>query len=356
MSSISYIIDFKSLEQFWNWLRYGYPKDAYTEIILMCIKEPILYDHVKQFSKQHTNIIVKKNCQFFIQNFEDLKFILTYKDNIFIKHSKICYSISPRFTDAEDISGGYKYMNIADFIFLDIEKIEHTPLSTSDEEYLNIYVEHIVEYLKKYNLTKPVIIHSGNGCHVLYKIKPKKFNEKRKAGYREFIVKLEGECNSKLLKIDHMVNLSRCIALPFTFNHKANKMVEIVSKIPENPINDFYIKNGKKKKKSVILSPLKKGKIEDSLAWNILIRDCPQGSRHSILIFSLKLLLKAFNIREFSEYEETIQSMYGGKVDLDFEKGCEGKTYNKGILVNWCKRNIDWCKKYFPNWQDKAYI
>ena len=71
-----YRIDFEQVEKFWNWLRSGYPKDAYTEIKLMSIQNPLVYEHVVDFSKQNPDIIVRKNCQFFIKDFRHLFLIL----------------------------------------------------------------------------------------------------------------------------------------------------------------------------------------------------------------------------------------------------------------------------------------
>ena len=235
-------MNIKLLEKFWNWLRTDYPRDSYTEIKLMNIEDDRLYKQVQCFQEEH-DIVIRKNCQFFIKEFKDLWQILNYKAGIFDKYSKICYSISPKFFDEKgDISGKYDHMKIADMIFLDIEKIEHSSLTEEDEPFIKQFINNVMDRLRQYGLTKPVVVHSGGGYHLLYKVKRMKFDKGRKLGYKQFISELEF-LNSKLYKIDHCVDLSRCIGLPETFNNKRGKKVTIIGPIPKEPIDDYYIKS-----------------------------------------------------------------------------------------------------------------
>lgn len=345
---MTYEINFEQVERFWNWLRCDYPKDAYTEIKLMDIKNTAIYNHVQVFAKKNPNIIIRKNCQFFIKDFGEIYLIMSYENNLFCKHSKMCYSIEPKFMVNGDIAGSYEYLKISDMIFLDIEKYGHEELTQTDIPYISGYINAVIERLKQYGLIKPLVIASGGGYHVLYKIRKKKFTEKRKLGYKQFITELE-ELNTEIFKIDHCVDLTRCIAIPESINTKRLKKVIIVSEIPEEPINDFYIKMGKKVKHKApkSITTTLPNNIRDSVEWKIIIHpDVPKGSVHTILLFALKLLIREMKIplEVVEELEDELNAVRDTEHKLNLEIGIEGKQYNEGIIINWMSKNYEWCQ------------
>ena len=349
-------INWNELKSFWGWLTQNYKKDNLVEIILMSIKDNNVYNEVRKFSKENPHIISKKNCQFFINNFEDLKNILSYKEGYFIKNSKICYSLVPRFPEGNEVSGGYKYVKTMDLLFLDVEKVDHGPLTDKEEKELIHYCNNITNYLKTYyNLKNPILVHSGNGVHVLYKIKGRDFNEKRKEGYKKFIKEIVEMFKTPYYIIDDLSNISRCVGLCQSRNPKGEKIVHILN--PENldkQPDDFYIKIDRKKKKT----PSKTNydnlpEIRKSYEYFILTHpDAPKGDLNVIILFAFKLLLIAkgyTNADEeiLRELEEEIDDVRGAPyVSLNLSSGVEGKSYSPGIVFNWIKKHKDWWAKY----------
>lgn len=345
-----YQINHEITKKFWSWLTYGYPKDALVEIILMNIENNEIYNHVKHFSDENPGILMKNNCQFFINKYDDLKKIMDYENNLFCKHSKMCYSIVPRFMKNNDVAGGYGYLKFIDMIFFDIEKKDHSLIDDKiDRPYMLLFVEAVEKKLREYNLTKPLIVSSGKGYHLLYKIRKKEIDNERIDGYREFIKEAE-QMSTLIFHIDHAINASRCIAIPESINKKAMKKVTIISEIPEG-VNDYYIKKSKKKKKKIKqqTSNWVLPSIKNSLEWKVITHpDVPKGEIHTIVLFSLKLLLKEKNIKPeiISLMEDEINSVRGTNHKLDLERGVEGKSWNPGTMNNWVKRNKEWCQKH----------
>ncbi len=352
---VKYNVNYKTLSNFWNFLTYDYPKDAYVEIILMNIKDVRLYNIVLLFSKENPNIIIKKNCQFFINTFQDLEKIVSYKQNIFMRFSKICYSINPRFIKNNNIAGGYEYMKFIDMVFIDIESTNHNVLIEKEESYIQVFSNAVKERLKMKGLAEGVEVHSGNGRHLLYKVRKKEFNDKRKEGYKQLIIDLK-ELNTPLFKIDHCVNSSRCIALPETINHKGGRQVKIISNVPETPINNVFIPSKDRTKvrvKGNSISKLNNSKlpsnIRNSLEWKIITHpEVPKGDIHSILLFALKLLIREMKIipELIEKLEIELNSVRNSNHLLNLNIGLDGKEYNKGIIISWMKKHREWCEKH----------
>jgi len=338
-----------NLEYFWKWLRMGYPKDAKTEIRLMNIVNDKVYSEVKKFSEEN-NIRVNKCSQFFIDNFEDLWKIVTYKDEYFIKNSKMCYSINPKFEVEGEMGGGYKNMKFMDMIFLDCEKVSHDNLTSEDLILFNSFIKNITTQLALMGLTTPMVIFSGGGFHILYKTRPQKIDEGRKNGYKKLIEHLE-TFNTPLFKIDHCIDASRCIALPESINIKRNLRVKIVRRA-ENIINDFYVRKSRPHKIKLTGNTLSKGtvsEIKNSIEWKVITHPHLEiGDIHTYVLLALKLLIKEKQIpeEEWKVLEQELNSVHSTKHKLNPFYGTEGKFYSAGVMKNWITKHQKWYDRY----------
>jgi hypothetical protein len=353
LKMIAYHPSYLELSNFWIWLTSKYPKDAYTEIRLMGIKNESLYKEVQQFAKENPDIIMKKNSQFFIQSVEQLFKIIEYNKHIFVYNSKVCYSLNPRFMVNNDIAGDYEHMKMQDKIYLDIEKTNHEPLSFSEKEQIADYTKSIIAYLDRYNLYHPTIISSGNGIHVIYKIRQMDIDEGRKEGYKEFIKELQEKMNTDKFHIDAVVDFSRTTALPETLNPKNGYKVNVIQL---GQLNDYYIhkKIIRKKKIAVIDKPLGDIDIRESLAWKILMIGAPAGDRNNLLVFYIKLLIRDAD-EDYREYERELNQKYHEGWHLNTSMGIQGKKREFGLLVNYCKKNSDFCKNNNINYKEYKY-
>ncbi len=347
----TYKPNYYELNLFWDWLVKGYPKDAYTEIRLMSIKDDDVYDEVKRFSINNPNIIMKKNSQFFIKNFTELQTILKYNNYYFIYNSKVCYSLNPRFLVDDNIGGSYEFLKIQNKIYLDIEKKDHSPLYNNQDLLIKKYADNIIQYLFRYNLEYPTIIKSGNGIHIIYRTEIKKIDEGRREGYKKLINEIIEKTNSELFHVDSVVDLTRTTALPETLNPKNGYKVRWIEL--GELTNDFYVKKTqlRKKKTQTILT---KNNVRGSLAWKILTNNPPIGNLNNTLLFYIKMLIRD-NEENYREYEPEINRGYSSKWSLNPNTGVKGKICEFGIVVNWCKTNEEWCKENNISFKDYKY-
>ena len=86
------------------------------------------------------------------------------------------------------------------------------------------------------------------------------------------------------------------------------------------------------------------------------MRNIPGGEIHTYLIFALKLLIKDLNYKDWDNLEVELNNKRNSEHSLDPEYGTEDKHYHKGIVINWCKRNKEWCDKNFPDWRYEKWI
>lgn len=348
----NYEVDLMELELFWNWLVKDYPKQAFTEIRLMSIKNDKVYNQVKLFSEQVHDCNMRKNSQFFIQSFEQLKEIVLFNDCFFMKNSKVCYSLNPRFFVGDDISGGYDNLLFQNKIYLDIEKSNHEPLKDDERKLILGYCKDIYIYLNRYELFSPTVISSGNGMHIIYRVLPSKINEGLKETYKDFINHLKDKFDGLLFHIDSVVDMTRTTALPETLNPKNGFKVHTIV-IGKDNFFKFRAKAIKKNK--VVVNSEDVGDVKNSLVYKLLTTPgLPEGDRNGVLVYYLKMLIRDFGV-DYREYEREIRTIQREQWKMNPLQGINGKIRNFGLVVNWCKRNKEWCEENNINIKDYKY-
>ena len=343
----------ENLETFWNIIK-PEKKNEYVEIRLTptwskqdWLKTRYFYKNIEELKQTYKDVLYNKSVCWFVQDFETFYNIISFNEGYFSKHCKICYGINTRVQNKDKtINGSYECVKEYRFLFFDIEAADHGEIKSEfykkifDEE----YIPTVIKYLETFNLYDPTIINSGVGKHLLYKIKRQNVTPKRKQWLKEFMNELSKALSNDTFIIDALSDATRIFGMPETMNIKRNKKVEVVKY--SNVISEFKIKS--KRIEKVKYEPVENlPPITKSLEWNVLIKsDVPQGDRHRILIFALKLLLKAHNVTNVSQYEKKLREIYGMSVSLNPSNGTTDKTYSKGIILNWCKLHYDWLSKY----------
>lgn len=340
--------DIIELEKFWQVIK-PYQKEEYVEIRFTDSKKPrVFYDKIKQFGKDYPSVIVKKGSQLFLQDFNDLLQLLLYDNCYFNSNYKICYGINNRFMDSEgELAGGYDYLYESRFAFFDIDKKDHSSTTEEEQVKLDSFIKRkVAPFLSKFGLKYPILVNSGSGRHLLYRIPKQIITDGRRRWFREFSIYVSNKLENEEFDVDAIYDLTRVFALPSTFNVKRNKKVELVL-FNDTTNSGFKLKTLKAKKFSgktgLVLGT---DSLENSLELQVLLHNAPQGNRHNIVVFALKLLMRELGISDVSRYEQMINQIYGGSSDLDPFKGTEGKVYTPGIIINYCKNNWEWVKNH----------
>lgn len=347
----------QGVRDFWEYLTKDYKNNEYCEIRVLPTDKR-LYRSMQGFADLH-GIYIKKNCQLFFKK-KDIDLLikfLTFNNCVVVKNGKVCYTLNPRkMIDGEIQKSGYENMESVYMLFFDIELQGHKLLDDFGKRLLLDYIYDKLGYiLPKYiGIHELTIIDSGNGFHVLARIPRTKITPGRREWYRQFISKLVMNFDNDNYRMDPLKDFTRIFALPFSINPKNGRMVKVIQK--NYVVNDWKMPSKRIKKIQTKEVDLPNGsKIEDSLVWQLLKRDIPMGEIHTTLIFALKLLIKNLNV-DHRFYELHLNRMRASEHSLDPSKGCEGKTYHKGIVVNWCKRNLKWCNENFKDWRDERWI
>ena len=304
------------------------------------------YNKLKELNKQLPNTIVKKQCQFFIQRFAEFIKIMEFDDSWLLNNIKICYGINTRWMDKEkNISGGYKNLRNFRFIFFDIDKVDHSNTDEWEVRFLDQFTTNVITHLEHYNLKHPTIINSGAGRHLLYRIEPNKITNGRKLWLKSWSKEIQTKFKNNMFELDSISDATRVFGLPYSMNVKRDARVHPV--VISNFVSKFKFHS--KKQPKVNLEQIQKDlpEIKDSLEFNLLMcKDLPKGSIHSTILFASKLFLKASGMSKWRELGDMINKHRGSQHDFNPLNGTEGKNYNKGIIINWCKNNSDWVKKH----------
>lgn len=292
------------------------------------------------------NTPVNKQLCFFIKTYEELETIVTFKNGLLCEFFKICYGVNLRYMNKDNkIDGSYNSVKYYRFIFFDIERTDHQDIQDGyGKELLQQYVERVKTNLEKFNLEKPIVIDSGAGCHLLYRIPDTKITDSRKLWLKRFIKNNLKHLNNDIFSIDCIYDATRVLGLPGVLNPKRERLVKLLF---ADGIYSYWFKLGTTKVKKMQeqcsnnITDTDLPSITDSLEWHILLNNAPKGQRHTILIFALKLLLKAKKIVDVKPYEDVLRKIYGGSINLS-QYGTKNKYYNKGIILNWCKKHREW--------------
>ena len=305
------------------------------------------YQKMRQFLNEN-NIVFSSLSQLFVSELHEVIKLFEFDGEYFRKNYKICYGLNERFANDGKIGGSYEYVTKSRVVFFDIDKED----KNIPDEYLHLAADKLTKYLVRYNLVHPLLVHSGGGIHVLYKIPEQIITEARKRWYKEFVKGVSAKLSNKHTTVDALYDFTRVFSIPGSMNVKRDKSVFVLPETKNISMNpDFKI--GSKRESRRLTSEEKKKSIfknlpdvTESLEWAILTNNPlpPEGDRHNTLIFAMKLLLKAVNAspKEVSECESILGEIYGGKIILKPTYGTKGKSYHPGIAINWCKRNKDW--------------
>lgn len=305
------------------------------------------YHNNMQSFRFHTGVYTKNNVQLFISNLKHLLEFLKFRNEYFRKNFKICYGLNLREAKNGTISGGYEHTPKNRFVYfdLDFDRVEK-------EEFFKSHVLPFTKYLERYGLKKPLLVDSGGGFHVLYKINEVNITDGRKRWYKEFVTNISRKFTDDIMTVDTLYDFTRIFALPGTVNVKRNAPVKLLTNNKTKGYIDnheftFHTKRMKKQKSDAnpILAK-DTPEIRESLEYVTLLHEPPEGDRHQKLVFALKLLLKlkGYTKETVREFENELAQLYG-RVDLNPLNGTKDKTYHPGILINWCKENISWVKE-----------
>ena len=354
------MIDYILLEKFWNYLYNNTQKDsqeAYIEIRLLSPSSNV-YNTVKNIKHLPT----KNNCQIFIKNFAELKYLFILNDGVLYKESKMCYALQPKYMLNGEINGSYDCITNVHKIYFDIEKSDHSQMTESEKQLcLHKYIYNtVIPYLEQFGLIEYVIIDSGNGYHLIYNIMPQRITDARRRYYKEFIEKVHKVLSNEMFKIDPLKDFTRVTAMPESLHPRLKCKVRILEM--KDGINSIKL-GSKRERKNIFDSTekeidFKNKRIKDCLSFQVAIRDPPSGferNRHDNITFSLRLALKAMEYNEYEKVEKYIEQKTGNKLILTPTNGTNGKYYNKGIMINYLRENINWAKEHFPDWEDEKY-
>jgi len=237
--------------------------------------------------------------------------------------------------------------NIRTIVF-DVEEKEKSEYSLNirRQQFLDEYCDFLENALKREGLTTPIRVDSGCGRHLIYRIVPVKVTRGRIDWTRAFIERCIKQYSNSMFHIDSGVkDISRVLGLPGSINHKWQRQVKVLKQCSLE--NKFTIKTLKKPKITTIQKvELEYKKLSDTLEWKIFTRNPPEGETNNIIVFAIKLFLKAHGNIDYTVVEKEASRVWKEHWNINPNQGTEGKTYNKGIIIGWCNRHIDWVKQH----------
>lgn len=137
-----------------------------------------------------------------------------------MQHDKMI--LKPRESTSDRDIKGYR------FILCDIDCERSAGVASSEEElgYAKKKANEVYDFLRKQNFSKPLIICSGSGVHLLYRVQLKNTPERQKL-VKDFLDTLGMLFSDERVHIDGVVgNLSRISRLPYFVNRKGANTAE----------------------------------------------------------------------------------------------------------------------------------
>ena len=285
--------------------------------------------------------------QFFVNDFNDVEKIF---ESEIPNLSKLCYGVNERkVNDMGLIGGAEEFIDEIKLIYFDIESTRHGELSEYENNVIDDFVEVIKNYIFfKYELEHPLIIYSGAGRHLLYKITPNKLTDGRK----RFLKKMNKDVckfNNEFFKVDNIADPTRILGLPGVKNPKWNKYIRIKNSIFYT--NEYKIPSLKEPKNidNIEFDDKNLPKPKDSVEWKIMNNPTtPVGDTNNTIVFNFKLLLKSkgyTQLQQYKPFQDIVNKVWKTKLTINPNQGTKGKRYNPGTTINWCRRNEEWCNK-----------
>jgi hypothetical protein len=334
------------LKDFWDLIKPN-DKDGFVEIRLTPTvnKSQEFWNNCKELKSLLPNTPVNKMVCFFVKTFEELEIVINFKDGWFNYNSKVCYGVQLRYMKKDgSIDGSYESVRNYRFVFFDIDT---GVIEGFTKELFDDFLNYVISYLEREGLYEPIIVNSGGGHHLIFRVNETKVTMGRRLWLKEFMNNL---CKKifvhKLFKVDSLTDAPRVAGLVGSFNVKRGKQIKLVKK--SDYVNaHFKIKSFRQKKlPEVKISKEDLPNVVNSLEFNILCKgqNVPQGKRNSVLVFFLKMLIRDNNL-DYKLFEQKLKRVFPD-IDLNIFKGIDNKQYNKGGVINWCKENMTWLKKY----------
>ena len=285
----------------------------------------------------------------YIKNYEEyLKIIDEFKS----ERWNLYYGINVREKQSRKMSD----IKVRKIFYFDIENTNDKPSYEDIENFeeLKNYCSEIIHLLKnKYSISPCSILTTGRGLSVYYKFTDIHVDLENK--FKNYIRSIfdfikEQNISEKFKCWDSVIDSSRINGLPGTINHKyTEKPLREVIWLKEDNINDiiseiekFKVKKYKKKDIKVSNKDKKSFDIYETAEWK-LIEDyvLPEGDIHRQLLLALKLLLKKYEIYDYSEIEERLKELDYTE-DMSWED-LDDYQYTTSLYNNWCLNNYDFC-------------
>lgn len=282
----------------------------------------------------------------FVRTLEEFKQIYMFNDGYFRKNGKPCYGINLRYkNEMGELNGSYECVKEYRFFYLDVDGGVDYSEDNFESELFRRYINSVVNSLKKYGLYHPSIISSGGGVHLIYKIKPQTVINSRKLWMKDFCDNLNLTLSNKHYTVDSLHDATRITALPGTVNVKRGKDVKVIN-ISNYVCENFKIKYKKQLKPKNLSNQKVNQSVKNSLEFRILAKgvDVPKGERNNVLVYSLKTLLKDTGTN-YEPFEKYLRQFFP-VINLNPSQGVDGKYYNKGVVINWCKKNMKWLRQH----------
>lgn len=342
------------LKMFWDYIK-PKTKEEYVEIRITPFGTPTIenkrqfYKNLLQLKIELPNTKNNKYICWFCQTFDEVKTILTINNGFFNTH-KLCYGVNKRFYNkkTQHIDGSYESLRYVDLLCFDLEKTDHSDITSDFEQSLfENYVKYVIHVLQRDNLFNPTIINSGVGKHLLYKIAPQKITDGKKLWYKQYIDDVNITLTNDNFTVDGLKDFTRILGLPGSMNPKRKKLTMIQTL--SYHVNDFKIKSRRLCALSVQQQTFKGTKdeaiqniLQDPLVKLLLRQQLPEGNRNSHLIFPLKILLIQHG---FVERDTFVQSLFTKITHVQKERFPSNfpKTirtqFNKNVVNKYCRIN-----------------
>lgn len=290
---------------------------------------------------------VNKSVCFFIRSFEELRIILSFKNGWFCVNSKVCYGLNHRSRTVDGLlNGSYDCVKSVRLIGFDLEARDHSLIDGFKKELFEVFVRKVVIGLEFFGFKNPSIVWSGAGVHLLYLVVPVTVTVARREWFKDFVNDLSERFSNELFVLDALKDFTRVFGLPGSYNVKRGRL--IVCEKVSSYVSSFRLKSKRVPKVvpevGVGVGVLPVGSVKGSLEFQLLLHVPPAGERHQVLVFALKLLLKASGV-DHRPFEVVLKKLYGDVV-LNPVNGTSGKVYNKGIVINYCRKYWSWVVQY----------
>jgi hypothetical protein len=207
----------------------------------------------------------------------------------------------------------------------------------------------VIEVNKKFSLICPTLIDSGNGYHLLYKIKPQQITDERKVAQANLVDKIINLTKNPYFKIDRLIDYTRIFSLPTTLHPKLKTEVTLLEL--NTAINPLRLKSEKPKinvnANSQVQVQHETTNIEEVLEYQVLLKNPPDGElqRHIYVMFPLKIWMRDTNYANHKQVSNIATSILGRPENCDPKRISKTAVYSRGVIIKYLRHNKDWAIK-----------